>query len=126
MWEEHEQQKNIFEIIWRHTEQYLARIVTKLSPKTQINTSHSCGDQHFKCEQCNFKSKQKSHLDRHMKVHAPKVPKLMKEYNCFHCKKTFDRKFNLKVHVKTHTKLKVQQESLHADVPYSCSHCEYD
>ena len=74
------------------------------------NTSHSCGDQNFKCEQCNYKSKQKSHLDRHMKVHAPKVPKLMKEYNCFHCKKTFDRKFNLKVHVKTHTKLKVQQE----------------
>ena len=52
-----------------------------------------------------------------MKVHAPKVPKLLKVYNCPHCKKEFDRKFNLKVHVKTHTKIKEQQE-------FVCSICD--
>ena len=55
---------------------------------------------------CDFKAKQKGNLIRHTRIHS-KEPKEKPVLHCHVCPKTFQRKDNIKTHVKTHSKVVV-------------------
>ncbi|XP_055303349.1 zinc finger protein 25-like [Sitodiplosis mosellana] len=65
------------------------------------------GEKPYCCTQCPNRYKQKSHLDRHMDTH------LGVKHTCPICKKDYSKRWSLKVHMFTHSKIK----------PHRCSLC---
>ena len=65
---------------------------------------------HFLCDQCEFKSRQKSHLIRHKESKHEGI-----KYHCNQCDLKFTQKDGLNRHVKT----------IHEGVRYQCNRCEY-
>ena len=98
------------------------------------------GDPTIKCEDCEFKTKRKSDLNRHRKIQHSQIKLLcskcsyicktetalsdhnrkkhdetFQRFNCDQCTYSADRKDNLKKHI----------ESLHDNVRFPCDICEY-
>ncbi|XP_052745582.1 zinc finger protein 808 isoform X2 [Bicyclus anynana] len=72
--------------------------------------SHA-GETSYYCNECNYKAKVKSHLDRHKRCHSNERP-----YSCKLCNFKSKRSDNLKKHVETHYAVKK---------PHACSFCDY-
>jgi len=103
---------------------------TKRLPKTQNNVIPI--KELYSCSKCNFKTKHKSSLEKHQRVHGVMYP-------CSKCDYT-GIKSNLKKHEKSDHKypcnqcdyiavrnqnLRIHIESAHEKVQYPCSQCEY-
>ncbi|XP_077533824.1 uncharacterized protein LOC144145876 isoform X3 [Haemaphysalis longicornis] len=87
------------------------------------STSPSLGDGHrqqqgpphgcrlLRCQQCSYKTWNKSHLKRHQCTHTGERP-----HQCSHCSKAFLQKSDLDIHLRIHT----------GDRPYQCHLCPMD
>ncbi|KAK7080818.1 hypothetical protein SK128_020995 [Halocaridina rubra] len=66
------------------------------------------GERPFKCDVCDSRFVQRSHLITHMKKHTGE-----RKFSCSTCNKTFSLKSTLVTHQRTHT----------GEKPYGCKHC---
>ncbi|XP_075525123.1 uncharacterized protein LOC142557285 isoform X2 [Dermacentor variabilis] len=53
----------------------------------------------LKCQQCNYTTRQRGHMNRHMVVHTGKRP-----FGCHLCPMAFSRQASLADHVQTHSR----------------------
>lgn len=73
-------------------------------------TGKSSSPQWFFCDQCSYKSHDKSNFKRHLRCHTEIRP-----FVCEFCQKSFKLKSNLQEHLRIHT----------GEKPYECDQCEY-
>ncbi|XP_049514061.1 zinc finger protein 528-like [Dermacentor silvarum] len=63
----------------------------------------------YSCQLCNYKTKRKTHMDKHLRIHTGERP-----FKCHLCPNTFTQKWHLKQHLRSHT----------GERPHQCHLCQ--